>query len=76
MKLSTDRILTTHVGSLPRPDDVAEALLARERGEATDPAVFERTVRRAVAEGLARQREVGVDIVSDGEMGKIGSPPT
>ena len=71
MKLSTDRILTTHVGSLPRPADVAEALLARERGEATDPAVFERTVRRGVADGVARQREVGVDIVSDGEMSKI-----
>ena len=72
MKLSTERILTTHVGSLPRPPDVAEVLLAKERGDATDPAAFDDTMRKAVADAVARQREAGVDVVSDGEMSKIG----
>ena len=71
MKLSTDRILTTHVGSLPRPNDMAEALLARQRGEPMPPDAFARTVRRAVADAVAKQAEAGVDVVSDGEMSKI-----
>ena len=72
MKLSTDRILTTHVGSLPRPSGVADLLLAKERGDPTDPALFDERMRVAVADALARQREAGVDVVSDGEMSKIG----
>ena len=71
MKLSTDRILTTHVGSLPRPNDMAEALLARQRGEPLAPDAFAATVRRAVADAVAKQTEAGVDVVSDGEMSKI-----
>ncbi len=71
MKLSTDRILTTHVGSLPRPNDMAEALLARQRGEPMPPDAFAATVRRAVADAVAKQTEAGVDVVSDGEMSKI-----
>ena len=71
MKLSTDRILTTHVGSLPRPNEVAEALLARQRGEPMEPDAFAATVRRAVADAVAKQTEAGVDVVSDGEMSKI-----
>ena len=71
MKLSTDRILTTHVGSLPRPNDMAEALLARQRGEPMEPDAFAATVRRAVADAVAKQTEAGVDVVSDGEMSKI-----
>jgi 5-methyltetrahydropteroyltriglutamate--homocysteine methyltransferase len=71
MKVSTDRILTTHVGSLPRPDDVSEVLIARQRGEELDSATFASTIRRAVADTVAMQAEAGVDTVSDGEMSKI-----
>ena len=72
MKHSTDRILTTHVGSLPRPAHVAEMLLRRERGDDGDPDEFDRTMADAVAEIVKRQVSVGVDVVSDGEMSKIG----
>ncbi|MBV9743171.1 MAG: cobalamin-independent methionine synthase II family protein, partial [Acidobacteriia bacterium] len=71
MKTSTDRILTTHVGSLPRPQDVVDCLFAEDRGEPLDPKTADSTIRRAVADVVARQSEAGVDIVSDGEMGKI-----
>lgn len=69
---NSDRILTTHVGSLPRPTRIAELLIARERGEPVDEARFERAVTDAVIEALRRQREAGVDHPSDGELGKIG----
>jgi 5-methyltetrahydropteroyltriglutamate--homocysteine methyltransferase len=72
MKLSTDRILTTHVGSLPRPDALAELLLAREAGEEIDAARFAAEATRAVYDVVRRQVACGVDIVSDGEMSKIG----
>jgi 5-methyltetrahydropteroyltriglutamate--homocysteine methyltransferase len=72
MKLSTDRILTTHVGSLPRSDAVSEVLLAKEEGRLDSEARFEAVVAEAVKEVVARQVKAGVDIVSDGEMGKIG----
>ena len=68
---NTDRIRTTHVGSLPRPDDVAEGLFARERGEGFDPAAFRARLDAAVDAVVARQREVGIDLPSDGELGKI-----
>ena len=71
MKLSTDRILTTHVGSLPRPDPLADQLLARERGEPVDETAFNDLVRKSVTDAVRRQVAVGIDIVSDGEMGKI-----
>jgi len=71
MKLSTDRILTTHVGSLPRPEALADALLAREHGEPYDEAGFGALVRDSVREAVRHQVEVGIDIVSDGEMSKI-----
>lgn len=71
MKLSTDRILTTHVGSLPRPQEVVDLLFAQDRGEAIDEGKFNETMRRAVADAVARQAEAGVDIASDGEMSKI-----
>ena len=71
MKLSTDRILTTHVGSLPRPDDVAELLLEKERGEPYDEDELDARVARGVAAIVAKQKEAGVDIVSDGEMSKV-----
>ena len=71
MKLSTDRILTTHVGSLPRPADVAELLLKKEQEEPFDEAELDARVRRGVAEIVARQVDAGVDVVSDGEMSKV-----
>jgi 5-methyltetrahydropteroyltriglutamate--homocysteine methyltransferase len=71
MKESTDRILTTHVGSLPRPAEVFDALRRREQGEERDAAERRQIIRDAVAAAVRRQREIGIDIVSDGEMSKI-----
>src|SRR5688572_2538810 len=68
---STDRILTTHVGSLPRPQDVVDMLFAQDSGAPYDQAAFDETMRRAVDDAVARQVAAGVDIVSDGEMSKI-----
>jgi 5-methyltetrahydropteroyltriglutamate--homocysteine methyltransferase len=70
MKTSTDRILTTHVGSLARPDDVLELLFAKERGEQFDPARFESLVQTAVSDIVQRQADAGIDIVCDGEQSK------
>jgi 5-methyltetrahydropteroyltriglutamate--homocysteine methyltransferase len=72
MKLSTDRILTTHVGSLPRTQDVVDMLFAKEQGTAYDPAAFDQVMAQAVREVVRRQVETGLDIVSDGETSKIG----
>lgn len=66
-----DRILTTHVGSLPRGQELTELLFAAERDEPVDPKTFERVVSAAVNETVRRQVVAGVDIVSDGEMSKI-----
>jgi 5-methyltetrahydropteroyltriglutamate--homocysteine methyltransferase len=71
MKTSTDRILTTHVGSLPRPQDVVDLLFAQDRGEPVDQALFDATMKRGVADVIAKQQQSGVDIVSDGETSKI-----
>lgn len=65
------RILTTHVGSLPRGQDVVDLLFARERGEAVEPGTFEATMAAAVHEAVRAQVAAGIDIVSDGEMSKI-----
>ena len=70
MKTSNDRILTTHVGSLPRPDDLLQLLLAQDRNENVDAAVLEKTASDAVIDCVRRQAELGIDIVSDGEMSK------
>jgi 5-methyltetrahydropteroyltriglutamate--homocysteine methyltransferase len=72
MKRSTDRVLTTIAGSLPRPDGLAEMHVARQEGEPVDETAFEEAVRSAVDQMVASQVEVGVDIVSDGEMSKSG----
>ena len=72
MKHSTERILTTHVGSLPRSAAVSEMLLAKENGTLSDQGAFDACIRDAVAEAVKRQVEAGIDIVSDGEMSKIG----
>jgi len=71
MKTSTDRILTTHVGSLPRSQEVVDLLFAQDRGEPVDEGVFNETMRRAATDLVKRQAEVGIDIVSDGETSKI-----
>src|SRR6266511_3546625 len=73
MKASTDRILSTHTGSLPRPPDLLEMIRAREQGEHGEPVdarAFATRVQSAVEEVVREQVEAGVDIVSDGEMGK------
>ena len=72
MKLSTERILTTHVGSLPRPQDVSDMLLAKENETLADQGAFDACMTGAVAAVVRRQVDSGVDIVSDGEMSKIG----
>jgi 5-methyltetrahydropteroyltriglutamate--homocysteine methyltransferase len=64
-------ILTTHVGSLPRSQTVTDVIFARERGDARDVAQDDAVIAQAVADVVRRQVEVGIDIVSDGEMSKI-----
>ncbi|PPR12376.1 MAG: hypothetical protein CFH41_00413 [Alphaproteobacteria bacterium MarineAlpha11_Bin1] len=71
MKISTDRILTTHVGSLPRPLDLYDLLIAEERGESHDAAKLRVRTADAVRDAVAKQVSSGIDSVSDGDMGKI-----
>jgi 5-methyltetrahydropteroyltriglutamate--homocysteine methyltransferase len=70
MKRSTERILTTHVGSLARPDALVPILKSKDRNEPYDADAYTRLVREAVADVVRRQAEAGVDIVTDGEQGK------
>jgi 5-methyltetrahydropteroyltriglutamate--homocysteine methyltransferase len=70
MTLSTDRILVTHTGSLPRPQPLIDLVLAQEKGTTIDLAAFEAEVGRAVDGVVAQQVACGIDIVSDGEMSK------
>lgn len=70
MKRSSERILVTHVGSLARPNDLMEMLLARNDGKPYDNIALAKRTREAVAEVVCRQIECGVDIVNDGELGK------
>jgi 5-methyltetrahydropteroyltriglutamate--homocysteine methyltransferase len=72
MKTSTDRILTTHVGSLPRPAALRELLVKKDQSQPYDKAELARLTREAVAGIVRRQAEAGVDIVDDGEMSKPG----
>jgi 5-methyltetrahydropteroyltriglutamate--homocysteine methyltransferase len=65
------RILTTHVGSLPRSQTVTDVIFARERGDARDVAQDDAVITQAVAEVVQRQVDIGIDVVSDGEMSKI-----
>jgi 5-methyltetrahydropteroyltriglutamate--homocysteine methyltransferase len=71
MRTSTDRILTTHVGSLPRSQAVTDVLFARERNDVSDTAAAARVIADAVEEVVRKQVAAGVDVVSDGEMSKI-----
>ena len=71
MKRSMDRILTTHVGSLPRSQAVTDVLFARERAEVSDAEAAAAVISKAVEDVVRRQVSVGIDVVSDGEMSKI-----
>ena len=70
MRQCSDQILTSHVGSLPRPDGLIEANRAREAGEPVDEHAFQQTSRTAVSDVVRRQRAIGIDIPGDGEFGK------
>jgi 5-methyltetrahydropteroyltriglutamate--homocysteine methyltransferase len=72
MKRSSKRILTTHTGSLPRPQGLLALLAAKEAGTLTDRAQFDAAVRDAVAETVRKQVAAGVDVINDGEMSKVG----
>src|SRR3984957_20079897 len=73
MKRSSNRILTTHVGSLIRPPQLLELARARETEEAVDPGAFEECLKDSVSEVVRRQAQAGIDIVNDGEFGKSTS---
>ncbi len=70
MQRSTDRFLTTHTGSLPRPDDLIRMMYAKEEGVPVDPAALAARVRQAVAEVVKKQADAGIDLINDGEMSK------
>src|ERR1051325_8697531 len=70
MKRSTDRILTTHVGSLIRPPELLEFFAVRHAGKPYDKAAYAKCLKDCVAAVVRKQSEVGIDIVSDGEFGK------
>ena len=70
MKRSTARFLTTHTGSLPRPDDLVRMMFAKEEGVPIDKTALEARIRSATAEVAQRQAASGIDIINDGEMGK------
>jgi 5-methyltetrahydropteroyltriglutamate--homocysteine methyltransferase len=73
MRRSSNRILTTHVGSLIRPPQLLELVRARENGEPADAHAYERCLKDSVAEVVRRQVQAGIDIVNDGEFGKSTS---
>jgi 5-methyltetrahydropteroyltriglutamate--homocysteine methyltransferase len=72
MQRSQDRILTTHVGSLPRPTDLLDMMKAKYSGEAIDDKAYDARVRRAVADCVRQQAACGLDVLTDGEMSKSG----
>lgn len=72
MRTSSDRILTTHVGSLPRADRLTDVLLRKDKGETDESGEFDRLIAEAVHEVVRRQAAVGIDVPSDGEQGKVG----
>jgi 5-methyltetrahydropteroyltriglutamate--homocysteine methyltransferase len=70
MKTSTDRILTTHVGSLIRPSALQEIMRAKQGGQSYDQAGYEACLKQSVADVVGRQAEIGIDVITDGEFGK------
>ena len=75
MKRSSERILTTHVGSLPRPNDLLEMIRAQATGRPPDQGAYASRVRSAVGEIVRQQAAIGLDVIDDGEMGKPGFIP-
>src|SRR4030081_3967181 len=85
MQRSTERILTTHAGSLPRPRDLLGLVRSRAGGERIDETAFQARLRQAVGEIVRKQAALGIDVVDDGEFGKpsfvtyvrerLGGPP-
>jgi 5-methyltetrahydropteroyltriglutamate--homocysteine methyltransferase len=74
MRRSTERFLTTHTGSLPRPDDLVQTMFAREEGRAVDEPALKARVRMAVAELVEKQAAAGIEVINDGE--NRVTPPT
>ena len=72
LQQNTDRIQTTHIGSLPRPHDVLDLLMAKFAGQPYDQNVLDAAIAKAVKESVRRQVECGIDIVTDGEFSKPG----
>jgi 5-methyltetrahydropteroyltriglutamate--homocysteine methyltransferase len=70
MKRSSERFLTTHTGSLPRPEDLIRMMYAKEEGVPVDAAALAERVASAVEEVVRKQAEAGVDVINDGEMSK------
>ena len=71
MRTSTERILTTHTGSLPRPADLVDALNAKELGQPYSPEALNQRVARAIKEVVQRQAQAGLDVINDGEHSKV-----
>ena len=72
MKRSAARILTTHVGSLPRPPALRDLLVRHDRGESIDQDALQREAESAVRHVVARQLQAGIDVVNDGEQPRVG----
>lgn len=72
LQQNTDRIQTTHIGSLPRPHALLDLMKAKFSGQKVDEALLERTIATSVAECVRKQAECGIDIVTDGEFSKPG----
>ena len=70
MPFSVDRFLTTHTGSLPRPDDLVQMMYGKEEGKEVDIAALHKRTTTAVREVVDKQRQAGLDIINDGEMSK------
>jgi 5-methyltetrahydropteroyltriglutamate--homocysteine methyltransferase len=70
MKRSTDGIIVSHAGALPRPDDLRDLLIAKESGKPYDEAAYQRRVREVIAEVVRKQVQTGIDVVNDGEESK------
>src|SRR3954451_8944130 len=70
MQRSTERFLTTHTGSLPRPDDLIRMMYAKEEGVPIDGQALGARVRTAVAEIVRKQADAGIDLINDGELSK------
>ena len=72
LQQNTDRIQTTHIGSLPRPHRLLDAMKAKYSGQPYDPTAFQQALRVAVADVVRKQVDCGIDIVTDGEFSKPG----